>query len=111
MQQLIELARRLGKQIALHERTELLKKAQLAVSQDDQAKDLIETFRKQAEKIALLEQQQKPVEVADKHQLQQLEQQLASDPNFSELSRRQADFVELMRQVRQTIDAQLGLDA
>ena len=80
MDQLIELAKRLGKQIAAHENSQLLKQSQKTVDHDARAKDLVENYQKQAQKIADLETQQKPIEIDDKHKLRDLQQEIATHP-------------------------------
>jgi len=110
MEQLIELARRLGKQVALNERVVLLKKAQQIVNDDDYARELILEFQKQVEKIRQLEQEQKPVEVDDKHKLQEIEQKISIHEPLKELSRRQADYLELMRKINQAIHEELKIE-
>lgn len=110
MEQLLELARRLGRQIAAHERTVLLKKAQEAADQDPQATELVKAYHAHMEKIHKLEEARQPVEVADKHRLQDLEQQISMNPALKDLSRRQVDFVEMMRKVKQSIDGELDLN-
>ena len=110
MEQLIEMARRLGQKISQHERTTLLKQAQQEVNSDPDTARLVEQFQKQIDKIHSLEQQQKPVEVEDKHLLADLEKQISTHPQLSNLSRRQADFVEMMRKVKETIDNQLQME-
>ncbi len=107
MEHLIELARRLGKQIAASERTELLKKAQGTLREDGQAGQLLEDYRVHVQKIQGLEKANKPVEVEDKRKLQELEGQIAANGVIGELTRRQADFVELMQKVKEAIDGEL----
>ena len=107
MDQLIELARRLGKQIAAHERTVLLKKAQKEVDTDTEAQQLVKQYQEQTQKIHDLEQQQKPIEVSDKHKLCDLEEKISLNPRLSELTRRQVDFVDMMRKIKKNIDDQL----
>jgi cell fate (sporulation/competence/biofilm development) regulator YlbF (YheA/YmcA/DUF963 family) len=110
MEQLIEMARRLGKKIAEHERTALLKKAQQQVNSDKDTAQLVEEYQKQVEKIHTLESQQKPVEVADKHKLTDIEQKISTNPQLTELTRRQADFVEMMRKIKESIDNALQIE-
>ena len=107
MEQLIELARRLGEQITRHERFTLLKQAQSDVNEDTEAKELITQYQQHAEKIRQLEIQQKPVEVEDKHKLQNIEAKISTNERLKELTRRQVDFVEMMQKIKQTIDDQL----
>ena len=110
MDQLIELAKRLGRQMAAHERTKLLKKAQKAVDQDDQAHELVNGYQLHADKINKLQEEHKPIEVEDKHKLRDLEEKMSQNPNLSELTRRQVDFLDMMSKVRQAIDSELGLE-
>ena len=107
MEHLIELARRLGKQIAAHERTTLLKKAQEEVKADSEATALIEEYHKQVEKIRNLEAQKKPIEPEDKHKLSDVEERIGTNVNLAELTRRQADFMEMMQKVKSAIDGEL----
>lgn len=110
MDQLIELAKRLGRQMAAHERTTLLKQAQQSVDDDKEAAELIKAYQAQAERIAALEKENKPIEVDDKHKLTELEGKLGTHPTLAELTRRQVDFVEMMRKVKQAIDIELKID-
>ncbi len=107
MEQLIESARQLGRKIAAHERTVLLNKAQKAVNEDSEAGGLIGEYQQQAEKIRKLEQEQKPIEVEDKHKLKEIEQKISINDKLKELTRRQVDFVEMMQKIKQAIDNQL----
>ena len=107
MDKVIELARNLGREIAADERAISLKKAQEALNQDKEAQELIKQYQQQAEKIHQLEQQQKPIEVGDKHKLQEIELEIGKNENIKELTRRQADFVEMMNRVKETIDSEL----
>ena len=106
---MIELARRLGKQIAAHDRTELLKKAQTALRENGQASQLLDDYRRQVQNIQDLEKANKPIEVEDKRKLQELEGQIAGNAAIGELTRRQADFVEMMQRVKAAIDGELQL--
>ncbi len=107
MNDLIKLARELGRKMAEHERAQLLWKAQRAVNEDTEAIALLEDYQKQAEKIQKLENENKPIEVEDKHKLREIEENISLNDKLRELTRRQVDFVEMTRKVKQTIDAEL----
>jgi cell fate (sporulation/competence/biofilm development) regulator YlbF (YheA/YmcA/DUF963 family) len=109
MEQLIEMARRLGRQIAAHERTTLLKKAQQEATADAEAQQIIKDYQKQVEKIKKLESEQRPIEPADKRQLAAIEEKVTTNTKLSELTRRQADFVEMMQKVKKAIDDELQM--
>jgi len=110
MEQLIEMARRLGRQIAGHERTVLLKKAQKAIDDDAEAGQLVKDYQEHVVRIHQLEQENKPIEVADKHKLREIEEKIGTHAKLAELTRRQVDFVEMMRKVKQAIDEQLEIE-
>jgi len=110
MEQLIEMAKRLGRQIATHERTVMLKKAQKEVDQDPQAEKLVREYQEQAGKIQQLELEQKPIEVEDKRKLKDIELKIAENDHLKEMTLCQMNFVEMMRKVKQAIDEQLELD-
>ncbi len=110
MERLVEIARQLGKKIADHERTTLLKQAQKAVNDDPDAVEIIQNYQNQAQKIRQLELDKKPIEVADKHLLADLEAKIGTHPKLTELTKRQVDFVEMMQKVKAAIDKQIQLD-
>jgi len=107
MQELIEMAQQLGKKLAVHERTDALKAAQKAINDDPQAGKLVQDYQTLVEKIQKLEQEVKPIEPDDKRLLAELETQISTNALFSELTRRQTDFVEMMQKVKQSIDNEL----
>jgi cell fate (sporulation/competence/biofilm development) regulator YlbF (YheA/YmcA/DUF963 family) len=107
LNELLELASRLGEKTAAHQRTTNLRTAQKAVNDDPDARNLIEKYQKHAEHIRSLEAQQKPIEPADKHKLADIEQQISANAALSELTRRQVDFVEMMQQIKRRIDEKL----
>ena len=109
MDQLIELARRLGRQMAGHERTALLKAAQEKLQADAEANDLLKEYQQQGGRISQLEQDGKPIEPEDKHKLQAIEAKLSGNATISELTRRQADFLEMTSKVKRAIDGELQI--
>ena len=100
-------ARALGEAIAAHPRVRDYTAAQQALRQDPSAQSLLQAYGQQAERIRTLEQAQKPVEVADKQKLAEIEGQMATNEALKLLMRCQADYVELMNQVNQAMEAPL----
>ena len=107
MEELISMAQQLGKKLAAHERTAKLKAAQKAITDDPTASQLVQDYQKQVEKIHKLEQEVKPIEPEDKRLLADLETKISTNKLISELTRHQADFVEMMQKVKQAIDNEL----
>ncbi len=108
MQELIEQATKLGKMIAEHERTTLLRQAQQAVDSDPSAETLVTEYKAQAEKIQKLEANQQPVEVEDKHKLRELDEKISENKNLIALTRRQADYIQMMNTINETLSTQMG---
>ncbi len=110
MEQILEQAEKLGRMIALHERTAMWKQIQQQVAQEPETAEIIQGYQAQYAKIQQLQAENKPIEVEDKHLLQELEQKMMTNNSVKELTRRQMEFVELMKNVKETIDKQLGLE-
>ena len=110
MADIMVLAERLGKELAADQRTELLQAAQKAVQDDKDARALLEEYQNQALKLAQLERDGGTIEVADKHGLAAAQEKISLNQTLTELTRRQMDFVDMMRKVKEAIDKQLKID-
>ena len=108
MQEIIELAEKLGKAIAAGPRHAAMAEARKKLRADPLATQLLKDFQEQAHKIARLEAETKPVEVADKRRFEELQQQIAGNDALKELMRVQADFSEMMNRVNHAIATPLG---
>jgi cell fate (sporulation/competence/biofilm development) regulator YlbF (YheA/YmcA/DUF963 family) len=107
LQELMDKAGALGQAIAAHPRMREYNAAREAVEKDADAQSLLRDYAKQAERIRELERNQKPVEVADKQKLAEIEGRMAGNDAFKRLMRCQADYVELMNQVNRAMEAPL----
>ena len=111
MEAILELAHRLGKQIAEHPRGRAFRQAQEDLHQNPEAGDLLREFNEQVTRIQSLEHQNKPVEPDEKHKLVDIQQRVAGNACLANYAKVQADYVELMQQVSAAIedpDAQQG---
>ena len=108
MQDIIEQARRLGKAIAGSPQAVQLRQARQGVQDEPETLKLLEDYQQQNRKIAELQQQQKPVEVADKHRLQELHDKLVASETFKKLNAAQVEYVDLMRQVDEALRSQVA---
>ena len=61
-----------------------------------------------AQKVEQLEHENKPVEVDDKHKLRDLHDTLVANDLFKRFTAAQVEYVDLMRQVNQTLRKQLA---
>ncbi len=105
--ELIAQARTLGEALAANPVVKSYHQAQHAVRSDDSAQKLLKDYQTHLGHVQTLEADQKPVEVADKHKLRDLEQQMARNDALKNLMRYQADYVTLMNQVNRAMDEPL----
>ena len=102
--ELIQKAEALGTALAEHPAVRAYAAAQTAARNDQGAQQLLRDYHEQLEKVRHLEAEQHPIEVADKHRLRELEQQMAGNEALKKLMRTQADYISLMSQVNRAID-------
>lgn len=105
---IIELAKRLGKAIADSPTASNLRDAQKVLDGEPEATQLLKDFQVHSDKIAESEAQQKPVEVQDKHKLQELHDQLVASDVFKKYTAAQVEYVDLMRKVNDAIGSQMS---
>ena len=96
-------AGKLGKLIAASAASKVFMQMRKTVEADQQAVKLVEDYQQQMQKIAELESSAKPIEPEDKHQLTELQQNMASNETLKSWMRAQADFSELMSKVNKAI--------
>ena len=107
MERIVELARRLGREIRGHERFTRLLNVEAAVKANEEAKGLLQALEQQSGKIAELQNLNRPIEVEDKHKLQDLRDKAHANPLLQELARAEADYMELMTRVNQAMHEEL----
>lgn len=111
-QELLTMARTLGESLAAHPTVKAYYDAQRAARSDPAAQTLLRDYQAQLTYVQQLEEQQRPIEVADKQKLKTLEGQMAANEALKTLMRCQTDFVALMSNINRAIDdplASLGL--
>ncbi len=107
MEEILEIASKLGVAIANHNRYKMFKDAEEQLKKDDEAKEISEELEKQSRKIHELENDLKPLEVEDKKRLRQLKEKVASNQSIQKFLKIQTDYVELMTKVNKRIEAKL----
>jgi len=103
MDETVKLAEQLGKAIAGSPQAARLQQARKAMEADKAAASLLKDFNAQADRIAQLEQQNKPIEVDDKRKLQDLHDKLVACQSFKQYQAAQVEYMDLMRQVSQAV--------
>jgi len=105
---ILDLAERLGKAIAAAPQAKKLQEARAALREEPGTDELLNQFRQQSEKIARLQGENKPIEVDDKHKLEELHNKLVASEAFKKLTAAQVDYVDLMRKVNTRMQQQMG---
>jgi cell fate (sporulation/competence/biofilm development) regulator YlbF (YheA/YmcA/DUF963 family) len=108
MSAVLELAERLGKAIQESPQTAALRQAQKAMNDQPELQKLLKEYQDQSDKIARLEQEKKPVEVEDKHKLDELQDKLLASEVFKRYTQAQVEYVDLLRQVNGVIRKKLS---
>ncbi len=108
MTDIMDLAERLGKSIADSSQAKALRDARVELNQQPGILQLLQDFQAQSDKIAHLEEENKPIEVEDKRKLQDLHNQLVANDVFKKYTAAQMEYVDLLRKVNETLDAQLA---
>ncbi len=108
MTDVIELAQRLGKSISESSQAANLRTAREEMSKQGEITQLLKDYQAQAEKIAKSEHENTPVEVNDKHKLQELHGKLVASDVFKKFTAAQVEYIDLMRQVNETLQKQLS---
>ena len=108
MDDIIAKARELGKLIGDHQRTRAFITAAKAASEDKGAQEVMRDYQKQAEALERLQMEGKPIEPDMKRKLAEGQLAVASNARLKELSRLQADYLELMNKVNDAIESSIG---
>lgn len=106
--QITDKAAELGKLIAGSSSGKALLSARQELQDDKEAHAILESYQKQLQKIAELEEGGKPTEPEDKRALAQLQQDVASHSTLKSWMKAQADFSQLMHKVNRAIAEPFG---
>lgn len=109
-ERILGLATRLGQAIAESKTVAELRETQKAFEADPSLQQAMKEYRQQAGKMQRLEQEGKPVEVADKHRLEELNRVLAGSETFKKFSAAQVEYMDLFRKVNDTVQKQLAAE-
>ncbi len=104
---ILELAERLGKALSEAERVKTFKRLHVELASDRQALELARSLHEHEQAIARKQQENKPIEVADKHRLRDLREQVYANERLKALMAAEADYYELIQQVNDLIAGHL----
>lgn len=107
-EELLNQARALGEAIANHAHVRAYREAQEAVDADAETRQLMEDYAAQVQRIQQLESERKPIEVEDKHKLEEFRSKMAGNELVKKMTAAQVDFVSLMNQINLAIEGPLS---
>ncbi len=107
-QDLVARAGALGEALAANPTVMAHYEAQKTMRADASAQQVLRDYQEQLNKIQQAEAGNVPIEVNDKHKLKELETAMAGNEALKALMRTQADYVALMNQINQAMDAPLA---
>ncbi len=102
-EELIAKAAELGKLIAAHESAKGLVAATAKLKADPSATQAVQKFNQLLQTLGMKEQSGLPIEVAEKRQLEDLQQQVATNLSLRSFQAAQVAYVELMRSVDEAL--------
>ena len=108
MSAITELAERLGRAIADSPQAVRLRAVRDEMKKQPEIDRLLKEFQAQSEKVATLQRDNKPIEVGDKHKLQELQDKLVASETFKKFTAAQVEYIDLMRKVNEAIQKRLG---
>ena len=110
MDEILDLARRLGERIAADPRGRQMADARTALDGSLQDRQLLQDYEAQQQKMHELETSGRPIEPEDKRRLADLHGKVIGSRIIKDLLKAQADYLELMTLVSQQIEeAALGI--
>jgi len=98
-EQILAKATELGRLIADHPAAARMEQAVNKLESDLEAQRLLNDYNRHIQTVAQKEASGRPIEVADKHKLEQLQVQVISNPLLGEVQMAQMDYLDLMRRV------------
>ena len=102
------MAARLGKAIANSPQTQTMREAREKMNADSDTVAVLSDYQQLVEKVANLEREKKPIEVADKHMLKDFETKLLAREQFKAFTAAQVEYVDLMRKVHDAMQTELA---
>lgn len=104
MEDILELAAKLGKRIAEDARARRMAEARAAFEKSSEARQLLDDYENHQQKLGELQAANRPIEPEDKRKLADLHQKVISHAVLKDLLKAQADYLELMTLVSARIE-------
>jgi cell fate (sporulation/competence/biofilm development) regulator YlbF (YheA/YmcA/DUF963 family) len=106
-QEILDAARALGKQIQGHDVARRLETALRALQQDVEAQRVLADYNRHLTALGEKESAGRPIEVADKRKLEELQQKVIMSPKLQQFQMAQMDYLDLMRKVDEAMTGEV----
>ncbi|MEX0886287.1 MAG: YlbF family regulator [Phycisphaeraceae bacterium] len=107
--QIIDQARDLGRQLADHEAVKRLADTLKRLEKDTTAQQALASYQQHLQALGAKEAAGQPIEVAEKRQLESLQQQVVTNIVLRDFQIAQMDYVDLMRRIDEAMVGQTPL--
>ncbi len=104
--EILKAAGDLGKMIAEHPAAKKFEDVTRKLQDDTEAQRLLTDFNRHMQTLQEKEAKRQPIEVADKHKLEELQAKVIKNKLVRDLQMAQMDFVDLMRRVDEAMQGQ-----
>lgn len=104
MDEILELATKLGERIAQDPRGAAMAEAKNAIDSSPEDRELLSDYEQQQHKLHTLEMNGQPIEAEDKRRLAEIHEKVVSSENIKLLIKAQANYIELMTQVTRRVE-------
>jgi hypothetical protein len=108
MNEILEMADKLGKAVAASAQAKALHEARKLLDAQPDVLATLKQVQEQSDKMSRLEREKKPIEVEDKHRMAELQDKLLASDIFKKFTAAQVEYVDLMRQVNDALRRRLA---
>ena len=108
LNEILAAAKRLGGMIGSHPAVSTYREVTRQLELDIGARNLLGQFEQLMEMLAMKEANMQPIEIAEKQQVQQLQQSIAIHPLLKRLMQSQQEYMEVMKKVQESINGGLA---
>jgi cell fate (sporulation/competence/biofilm development) regulator YlbF (YheA/YmcA/DUF963 family) len=103
--EILAAATKLGSLVATHPAIATYKEVIRQVDLDVGAKQLLQQYEQLIELLSMKEQQMQPIEVSEKQQFERLQQSISMNSTLKKFATAQAEYMDFMKKVQETINA------
>ncbi len=108
--EILTAAKKLGELLADHDAAKKFSDAVKKLSNDIDAQRAVTDYERTMQTLAQKQATGQPIEVAEKHKLQELQQVMATNLTLGQVQQAQMDYLDLKRKAFEAIEAETDID-